>query len=604
MTQSIIKTDPRNFATGCEIPTESYADQPYIVKTDDGAWLCVLTTGRGREGDAGQHVVATRSLDQGQTWSGLVDIEPADGPESSWVMPLKVPSGRVYAIYLHNSDNVREVVTDTGTSQRVDTLGHYVLKHSDDHGRTWSKRRYPIPIRETQIDRDNPYMSKVRFLWGVGKPIIHAGKAYFGFAKVGRFGHGWMASSEGYFLCSDNILTEDDPEKVCWTLLPDGEVGLRAPKGPVADEHNLVSLSDGSLYCTYRTIDGHNCHAYSRDGGHNWDGPQYATYTPGGRRIKHPRAANFVWRCENGHYLLWFHNNGVPWYNAGPPAGNRNVAWLAGGVEKDSFIHWSQPEIVMYTDNHLRGPSYPDLVEDGGRYFIAATQKEEARVLELDPELLESLWQQDQKSSVTGKGLILNLPAAQCEAGSTVAAPELPELSGPVQTPSWTFPLDGREGFTLEVWVRFDTLEPGQVLLDGRDSAGKGIACVTTNEKSVRFEMCDGRAAVFWESDKNLVTTGRDIHIVVVVDGGPKVISFIVNGLLCDGGNERYFGWGRFYPFMQNVNGAEQWTLAPNLRGELKSLRVYDRYLHTSEAVEDCRAGFGAKPTKPTRRKA
>ena len=54
--------DARLISTGKIIPSEGYADQPYIVKTDDGAWLCVMTTGTGKEGDTGQHVVSMRSL--------------------------------------------------------------------------------------------------------------------------------------------------------------------------------------------------------------------------------------------------------------------------------------------------------------------------------------------------------------------------------------------------------------------------------------------------------------------------------------------------------------------------------------------------------------
>jgi hypothetical protein len=42
--------DPRHLANGRIIPSEGYADQPYIVQTDDGAWLCVMTTGTGVEG--------------------------------------------------------------------------------------------------------------------------------------------------------------------------------------------------------------------------------------------------------------------------------------------------------------------------------------------------------------------------------------------------------------------------------------------------------------------------------------------------------------------------------------------------------------------------
>lgn len=34
-------TDWRNIENGLVIPDKRYSDQPYIVKTDDGAWLCV-----------------------------------------------------------------------------------------------------------------------------------------------------------------------------------------------------------------------------------------------------------------------------------------------------------------------------------------------------------------------------------------------------------------------------------------------------------------------------------------------------------------------------------------------------------------------------------
>src|SRR5271166_3683973 len=93
--QSIASQDVRNIRFGSPIPKEGYVDQPYIVITRDGSWLCVLTTGRGVEGEPGQHIVATISRDKGATWSPLIDIEPATGPEASWVMPLITPSGRV-----------------------------------------------------------------------------------------------------------------------------------------------------------------------------------------------------------------------------------------------------------------------------------------------------------------------------------------------------------------------------------------------------------------------------------------------------------------------------------------------------------------------------
>ena len=51
--------DSRNIKTGSRIPDQGYCDQPYDVVTNDGDWLCTLTTGSGPEGQGGQQVVAT-----------------------------------------------------------------------------------------------------------------------------------------------------------------------------------------------------------------------------------------------------------------------------------------------------------------------------------------------------------------------------------------------------------------------------------------------------------------------------------------------------------------------------------------------------------------
>jgi hypothetical protein len=76
--------------------------------------------------------------------------------------------------------------------------------------------------------------------------------------------------------------------------------------------------------------------------------------------------------------------------------------------------------------------------------------------------------------------------------------------------------------------------------------------------------------------------------VVVTVDGGPKIITFIVDGILCDGGDERQFGWGRFSPTFRSANGAEQAAIGRPVR----ALRVYTRALTTSEAVGNHRAGM------------
>jgi hypothetical protein len=49
--------DNRHIANGIPIPTERYCDQPYMVRTDDGAWLNVTTTGSGAEGAGGPKII-------------------------------------------------------------------------------------------------------------------------------------------------------------------------------------------------------------------------------------------------------------------------------------------------------------------------------------------------------------------------------------------------------------------------------------------------------------------------------------------------------------------------------------------------------------------
>ncbi len=86
--------DWRNISEGRIITDDGYADQPYIVCTDDGAWLCCVTVSGRKEGSSDQHVATFRSTDQGLTWEKEVRVEEPEEPENSYAVMLKVPSGR------------------------------------------------------------------------------------------------------------------------------------------------------------------------------------------------------------------------------------------------------------------------------------------------------------------------------------------------------------------------------------------------------------------------------------------------------------------------------------------------------------------------------
>jgi hypothetical protein len=596
--------DPRHITNGWNIPSEGYADQPYIVQTDDSAWLCAITTGQGAEGTPGQHVVSMRSTNRGRSWEQMVALEPVPGPEASYAVLLKVPGGRIYAFYNHNTDNVREVKReDKGVYKRVDSLGYYVFKYTDDHGRTWSQQRYSIPVREFACDRNNVYGGSLRFFWNVGRPLIHGDAALLVLHKVGAMGAGFFAQSEGVFLKSRNILTERDPAKITFETLPDGEVGLRTPAGGgrVAEEQSIAALSDRSLYCVYRSTDGWPVSAYSRDGGHTWTPPAYKTYTPGGQRVKHPRAANFVWRCSNGKFLYWFHNHGGPLIArmqadttgaTGNPYDDRNPAWLMAGTERDTpqgkIIEWSQPEICLYDDDPFIRMSYPDLIEEGGKFYITETQKNIGRVHEIPPALVGGLFNQFEGRTVAREGLALALPAAAGQQLPREAAmPKLPEFHLRDTKRADHGGADRRAGFSLELWLKLESAAPGQVLLDSRDTRGRGLVLATVAGGAICLTLNDGRSESSWACDAGAVRSGRAQHLVVTVDGGPKIITFVVDGVLCDGGSERQFGWGRFSPHLRAPNGAAK----VKIDAAVHSLRVYQRALRTSEAVGNFRAG-------------
>jgi len=566
--QAVRASDPRNLSNGRHIPGQSYVDQPYVVATSNGTWVCTMTTGKGLEGQQGQHVVATVSKDQGQTWSELVDIEPETGPEASWVTPLITPSGRIYAFYTFNGDNV---VTLPNSDKRVraDTHGWYAFRYSDDEGATWSAQRYRIPVRVTDVDRGNPWRGEVCHFWGIDKPKVKDGVVYFAFTKLGKF---FMQDGEGWVVSSPNILTERDPDKITFRLLPDGEKGIRNPAlGSVQEEHNLVPLAKSDLFCVFRLEGVTPAQSYSRDNGATWSLPEPMTYGPGKRPLKTPRACPKLFKTSEGKYLFWFHNHG------GRLWAGRNPAFLVGGLLKDDgFIHWSEPEIALFDPNPAIRMSYPDLIEQDGSFWITETQKTVARVHPLDRSLLDGLWNQGTANAVCTNGLVLE----KTNAGDTPARPTVPSNFGDLR----------HGGLSVELWCNLASAAPGRTLFSTLAKDGQGVRVFTSDlagQPTLAIELSDGSHTALWHTDPGVVQTGKLQHVVFVCDFSAAVISVIADGAFCDGGTARQYGWGRIPLEMGDVKGSYQ----AYMDAAVKGLRLYARPLRTSEAIANYRAG-------------
>jgi hypothetical protein len=120
---------------------------------------------------------------------------------------------------------------------------------------------------------------------------------------------------------------------------------------------------------------------------------------------------------------------------------------------------------------------------------------------------------------------------------------------------------DPRAGITLEFSI--DGLpDEGEVLFDSRNAEGAGILLRAISRGRTEVVVSDGRTVSSWASDSDSLDTIETNHVSVIIDGGPKLILFVVNGVLCDGGDERQFGWGRYNPALRTINGASEASVA------------------------------------------
>ena len=263
--------------------------------------------------------------------------------------------------------------------------------------------------------------------------------------------------------------------------------------------------------------------------------------------------------------MFWFHNH------SGRDFNGRNPAWLSGGVERDGHILWSEPEIVLYS-NEPPGKevrySYPDLIETDGRYWITTTQKTRASVHEVDAGLLEGLWGQLLPDAYLAEPPQVLAAYDRGQAGSAGAVP--------VEIPMPGSPNLENQGFSLEVVLDRFPIEEG-LLMDGRTEAGQGMAMTGTGSVLLN----DGTHSCEVPLIAAPARSDGPAHLVVTVDGGPNIITFMVNGHLCDGADAGQFGWHRFAPEFGVMPGAS----VLRIHTAVKSLRVYDQPLRTSQAV-------------------
>lgn len=526
------------------IPDDNYCDQGYIVRLHN-KWIAVLTTGPGKEAGF-KYIVSSVSLDEGKTWTPMQVIDDKR-MGTAWAIPYVTSYGRIYVIYCRNRK--------------------FCFKYSDDQGRTWSPFRYEIPVRYTNVDNINDLDNGQQYFWSICKPFCLDGELYFSFTKYALRN---MELGEGWLFKSSNIESERDPNKIFWEMLPRGDMGIKSDEfGRVQEEHNMVYLSDGKLYMVFRTNNGYIGSSYSADRGYTWTSPQYVTYRDGSY-IKHPRACPRLFRCSNGKYLMWIHNtNKIEWWNY------RNPAWIVGGIEEQGEIKWSYPEILMYANDSTVKMSYPDMIDYDGKYWMTETQKTVCGVHQISSKLLNDIWKQHYISERSMNGLILDV------------VPQKRNLKYKVNKFSGLN--DG--SFTVDLWLDFNSCFPGDIIIDGRNDIGDGFYISIGGNNNVCFSLRCGELSKDWSTDVGLLSKETLQHVAFIIDGGPCIMTTVVNGKFCDGGRMRHKGWCWFDAGFKQLDMLNEICLN-NLKGGVVKMCIYNRYLTTTEAIGNYRFGL------------
>lgn len=605
-----------------------YWNQPQVAQLSNGSWVAVLTEASFKEGQPNQRVVSRLhpSPDLADpTWLPSVAIEENPwGPSAGWAVPLFAPGlNRLYAIYTFNAENIT-TMPDTAAPCRCQLVGGQWIRYSDNAGATWSDR-WPVPIRVTSIDRQNPWHGDVLQGWTVSKPIIlSGGTVLLPFTKIGTY---VQSHERQWVIRSENILYQRNFSRVSWSTWPPGDGGITQGCGPlagdVAEEGGLLALGKTNVVFLSRTSNGEINECVSTDVFKTWT-PRPVRYANGYGHLKNPRGPITARRTPFGDFVMLYFNNG---WNGYSPATNatRNPYFLTVGKMSSGGddVIWAQPEVVLYGRGWLAGSlnpaynlGYPDIVADdsGGLTIFAvhesppgsACNNTEFMALggcgvsihQVPRAMVNSLRRQlnptTRPAQLVNRGLVLDHKGM----GSRLAAPVWPNVNqapGAITIEAW-LPATVRPGDVVIVCTGVDT-DRTRGNLNRRalsESPVVGLEVKLANDTSgaLVVTLTSTTTRVEFTSQRGAIVPGSATHIGVVVDGGPQMIYMVINGRFADGGPNRTFGY-QFFEDVGSLNpavGRATCSIGTSPQSVTRC-RAYSTNLLVSELISNFQAG-------------
>jgi hypothetical protein len=328
----------------------------------DGSLMAVWTQSTA-EGKPDQHIMFTRSEDEGKSWSAPRLIagaaKPGEGNIASWQFPLISKSGRIYVLY---SQHIGKFDTFFHTTGRMDGIC------SDDNGETWSK---PQTVPMARSSRDNPDESFPSnwIVWQKPLRLTREGKYLAGFTRWTSKAvktnptKSWIShDSRVEFMRFENI--DDNPQvqniKITWIMQNDAALSVPFPGHPetsACQEPAIVKLPDGRLFCVMRTAAGSPYWSVGDSNGENWTPPRRLLRKDGGEPLLHPLSPCPIYdvggnTAASGRYVLFIHNHDGNYKGYSPTNTSmhrRPICLVAGCFQPNAEqpVWFAEPKLFM-----------------------------------------------------------------------------------------------------------------------------------------------------------------------------------------------------------------------------------------------------------------
>lgn len=395
-----------------------------VIVLPNGTWLATWSQGSS-EGALDEHIVHATSRDLGRTWSEPRKITASTSQyRRSYGCPFFVPAtGRIY-LFLHEG---RQHGGGLARNAVEVDAGSFGCMHSDDGGTTWSGiQSLPVFDRDISVfsDRIHAHLNHPPQLMPDGRVVLPFTQGM----RNGATRRAWqLCCAEASLLECENVLTERDPAKLRFSLLPSGTHGLRADLVKHADnpavidlatafggrpvelaanaqEPTVVALSDGRWVCVMRTYLGSPGFSVSQDGGRTWTIVERLRYSPAGKFIDHPHTMCPIAKLPDGRLILLFTNNDGTRNGAkhvwDGGVRTRSPQWFTIGREIpgescNAGLVFGEPRVLCEASDQespdgfrastCTGISMPQYISAAGRHFVQYGLKKEYILLDEIP---------------------------------------------------------------------------------------------------------------------------------------------------------------------------------------------------------------------------